>query len=455
MPVTAIDSTILHALFATEPMRRVFSDENRVQKYLDVEAALARAEARLGVIPQAAADEIGRHCRAEKFDFAALAKDTAAIGAPVQPVVNQLAKLCADGHGEWCHFGATTQDITDTATVLQMAEGLALIEADLVAITEGLAALARTYRDTVMAGRSYLQQAIPITFGHKIAVLLAAFLRHRERLAELKPRALVGEFGGAVGTLASLGERGLAVEAALMQELGLGVPDIPWHSARDRFAEVGAFLGLVTGSCAKLALDVKLLMQTEVEEAAEPAQPGRGSSSTMPQKRNPVASALIGAAAPVLRQQVAALFEAMVVDHERASGPWQIEWIALPEIFCLASGILAHTRHLATGLTVDAAKMRANLDVTQGLVMAEAVVMGLAPKLGRQHAHHLVTAICRKVVETGRPLADLLAENEEIARHLDRAAVARLTDPANYTGVAGAMVDRVLARYEKAGRGEA
>lgn len=454
MPATAIDSTILHAMFATAAMRRIFSDENRVQKYLDVEAALARAEARLGIIPQAAAEEIGRHCQVEQFDLAALAQETVAIGAPVQPVVNQLVKLCAGGHGEWCHFGATTQDITDTATVLQIGEALALVEADLAAITDGLAALARAHRDTVMAGRSYLQQAIPITFGHKIAVMLAAFQRHRARLAEIRPRLLVGNFGGAVGTLASLGEQGLAVEAALMAELGLGVPDIPWHSARDRFAEVGAFIGLVTGTCAKLALDVKLLMQTEVEEAAEPAQPGRGSSSTMPQKRNPVAAALIGAAVPLIRQQVAALFEAMVVDHERASGAWQIEWIAIPEIFCLASGILAHTRHLATGLTVDAAAMRANLDVTRGLVMAEAVVMGLAATLGRQHAHHLVTAICRKVVETGRPLADLLAENAEIAEHLDRAALARLTDPASYTGAAGAMVDRVLARYERAGRSE-
>ena len=448
MPASAIDSTIFRAMFATEPMRQVFSDGNRVQKYLDFEAALARAEARLGVIPPEAAEEIARHCDLGQFDLAALAADTATIGVPVQPVVNQLVRLCRDGLSEWCHFGATTQDVMDTATILQIREGLALIEADIAAIAAGLAGLARAHRDTVMAGRSYLQQAIPTTFGHKIAGLLAAFLRHRQRLDEIKPRLLVGQFGGAVGTLASLGALGLDVQAALMRELGLGIAEMSWHSARDRIAEIGAFLGLLTATCAKLALDVKLLAQTEVEEAAEPPAPGRGSSSTMPHKRNPVASTLISAAAAVVRQHVAALLEAMVGDHERASGAWQIEWIAVPEIFCLSAAILAHTRALASGLRVDRERMRANLDATRGLVMAEAVTMALAPQLGRHRAHHLVSEMSKQVIATGRPLADLLAENAEIARHLDRAAIVRLTDPATYLGVAGEMVDRVLALYE-------
>jgi 3-carboxy-cis,cis-muconate cycloisomerase len=450
MPASAIDSTIFRAMFATEPMRQVFSDGNRIQKYLDFEAALARAEARLGVIPPDAAEEIGRHCDVGQFDLAVVAADTAAIGVPVQPVVNQLVRLCRDGLGEWCHFGATTQDVMDTATILQIREALMLIEADMAAIAEGLARLARAHRNTVMAGRSYLQQAIPTTFGHKIAGLLAAFVRHRQRLGEIKPRLLVGQFGGAVGTLASLGDRGLAVQTVLMQELGLGVPDIAWHSARDRIAEIGAFLGMLTATCAKLAFDVKLLMQTELEEASEPSAPGRGSSSTMPQKRNPVASALIGAAAPLVRQLVSALLEAMVEDHERASGAWQIEWIAVPEIFCLSAGVLAHTRPLAQGLSINPERMRANLDITRGLVTAEAVTMALADKLGRHHAHHLIAEISRQVAATGRPLANLLAENDEVARCLDRAAIARLTDPANYVGAAGDMIDRVLTLYDTA-----
>ena len=448
MPASAIDSTIFRAMFATEPMRQVFSDGNRIQKYLDFEAALARAEAHLGIIPPDAAEEIGRHCDLGQFDLAALAADTATIGVPVQPVVSQLVRLCRDGLGEWCHFGATTQDVMDTATILQIREALALIEADMAAIAAGLAGLARAHRDTVMAGRSYLQQAVPTTFGHKIASLLAAFVRHRQRLAEIKPRLLVGQFGGAVGTLASLGDRGLAVQTILMRELGLGVPDISWHSARDRIAEIGAFLGMLTATCAKLAFDVKLLMQTEVEEAFEPSEPGRGSSSTMPQKRNPVASALIGAAAPLVRQLVGALLEAMVEDHERASGAWQIEWIAVPEIFCLSAGVLAHTRLLAQGLRANPERMRANLDITRGLVTAEAVTRALAAKLGRHHAHHLIAQISRQVAATGRPLADLLAENEEVTRCLDRAAIARLTDPASYIGAAGEMIDRVLTLYD-------
>jgi 3-carboxy-cis,cis-muconate cycloisomerase len=296
-----------------------------------------------------------------------------------------------------------------------------------------------------MAGRSNLQQAVPITFGFKAASLLAAMQRHRQRLAELRPRVLVGEFAGAAGTLSSLGADGLEVQAALMQELGLGQPEIAWHTVRDRIAEVGAFLGLLTGTLGKLAMDVKLLMQTEVAEVFEPFHEARGSSSTMPQKRNPISCLYIHSTAALVRQNAAALMEAAVADHERSTGPWEIEWIALPEIFLLAAGCLRQSRDLVAGLQVDAQRMRDNLDMTHGMVVSEAVMMGLGPKLGRQRAHDLVYDICRKVAATGRPLADLLAEDPEIARHATRAELAALCDPANYLGLAGEMVDRVLA----------
>jgi 3-carboxy-cis,cis-muconate cycloisomerase len=454
MSATLIDSVIFRNIFSTEPMRRVFSDENRVQKYLDFEAALARAQARLGIIPPNAADEIVRHCHVAELDFAKLEAETARIGYPVLPVVEQIVALCRDGLGEWCHWGATTQDVTDTATVLQIREALKLIEADLDRISATLADLARKYRDTPMAGRSNLQQAVPITFGYKMATLLAGFERHRQRLAQLKERVLVGEFGGAAGTLASLGERGLEVQAELMKELQLGAPAIAWHTVRDNIAEVGCFLGLVAGTCAKFAFDVKLMMQTEVAEVFEPFHSGRGSSSTMPQKRNPISSVYITALNSVVRQQVAALLDAMVEDHERASGPWEIEWIVLPEIFCLTAGTLAHTRTVLEGLQVDENKMRANLDATNGLIVSEAVMMALGPYLGRQRAHDVVYDVCREAIATGRPLADLLAENSEIAAHadhVDRAALDRLCDPANYLGQAGAMVDRVLQARTKQG----
>src|SRR5258707_3982287 len=446
MTAVGVSSGIFRDIFSTEPMRRIFADENRIQKYLDIEAALARVQARLGIIPQHACDEILRHCGIAEYDFAKLKSATERIGYPVLPVVQQLVALCRDGLGEWCHWGATTQDITDTATVLQIREALDLIEADLAAISDHLAALARRYRDTPMAGRSNLQQAVPITFGYKVATWLSAIERHRERLAELRSRVLVGEFGGAAGTLASLGADGLAVQEGLMAELGLGQPDIAWHTARDRIAEVGCFLGLVTGTLGKIATDVKLLMQTEVGEVFEPYAKNRGSSSTMPQKRNPISCNYMHACVGMVRQLVAALLDAMVEDHERSTGPWEIEWIAVPEIFLLTAGALQQARTLLAGLEVDAARMRANLEITQGQISTEAVMMGLAPYLGRQRAHDLVYDISRQASVSGRSLLDLLAENEEISASLDRAALAKLLDPAEYLGLSGEMVDRVLER---------
>jgi 3-carboxy-cis,cis-muconate cycloisomerase len=444
MASTAIDSAIFRDIFSSEAMRRVFSDEHRVQCYLDIEAALAQVQAKLGLIPQRAADEITAKCTLDNIDMARLKSQTELIGYPVLPVVQQLVAACSDRLGEYCHWGATTQDITDTATIMQTREALALVEQDLAALADSLADLARRYRDTPMAGRSNLQQAVPITFGYKVATWLSAIKRHQQRLAELRPRVLVGEFGGAAGTLASLGDAGLKVQEGLMAELGLGQPEIAWHTARDRIAEAGCFLGLVTGTLGKIATDVKLLMQTEVGEVFEPYAKDRGSSSTMPQKRNPISCNYIHACVAMVRQLVPALLDAMVEDHERSTGPWQIEWIAVPEIFLLSSGALQQARTLLTGLEVDASRMRANLAISQGLICTEAVMMGLAPHLGRQRAHDLVYDISRQSSVSGRPLLDLLAENEEISSFLDRAALANLLDPAEYVGLSGEMVDRVL-----------
>src|SRR6184192_1319984 len=446
MTATAIDSTVFRHIFSSEPMRRVFSDEHRVQCYLDIEAALARVQARLGLIPQRAADEITARCTLDIIDMAKLKSQTELIGYPVLPVVQQLVTACADNLGQYSHWGATTQDITDTATILQIREALSLVEDDLSAISGHLANLARRYRDTPMAGRSNLQQAVPITFGYKVATWLAAIERHRQRLAELRPRVLVGEFGGAAGTLASLGADGLDVQEGLMAELGLGQPEIAWHTARDRIAEVGCFLGLVTGTLGKIATDVKLLMQTEVGEVFEPYAKDRGSSSTMPQKRNPISCNYIHACVAMVRQLVAALLDAMVEDHERSTGPWEIEWIAVPEIFLLTAGALQQARSLVAGLEVDEERMHANLEITGGQISTEAVMMGLASSLGRQRAHDLVYDISRQASVSGRPLLDLLAENEEIVASLDRAALAKLLDPAEYLGLSGEMVDRVLER---------
>ena len=446
MASTAIDSSLLGNFFGSEAMRQVFSDENRIRKYLDFEAALAKVQGRLGIIPPDAATEIAANCVLDRIDLQKLGAQTERLGSPVLGLVQQLAASCKDGLGEYCHWGATTQDVTDTATILQVREALDLVAADLAAMSTSLADLARRHRDTPMAGRSYLQHAVPITFGFKLAALLSAIERHRQRLSELSPRVLVGEFAGAAGTLASLPSGALETQAALMTALGLGQPDIAWHSHRDRIAEVGCFLGLVTGTLAKLATDVKLMMQTEVGEAFEGAAPGRGTSSTMPQKRNPVSCVYIQACASVVRQHVAALLEAMVSDHERATGAWQIEWISLPDAFVLTAGALTHARSLAASLEVDAERMRANLDLTHGLIVSEAVMMGLAPHLGRGQAHDLVQALCLKALEQRRALFDVLAETPQVTRHVAGEDLRKLCDPACYLGLSGEMVDRVLAK---------
>src|SRR5215469_14173183 len=380
---TVLDSILFRDAFGTEPMRNVFSDFALVSRYVEVEVALAHAEARCGVIPPAAAEEIERRADAAALDFDLLRRETDVVGYPILPVVHELAKQCGEA-GRYLHWGATTQDIMDTATVLQLRDALALIDADLTALETALATLAAKYRDTVMAGRTHLQHALPVTFGYKAAVWLSMVTRHRERLSQLKPRVLVGQFGGAAGTLASLGDKGLAVHDALMLELGLGRPPTPWHVARDNLAETVSLLGLLTGTLAKVATDVMLLMQTEVGEALEPFVAGRGSSSTMPQKRNPISCELILAAAKVVRQHVGLMLDAMAADHERATGPWHLEWVAIPEAFIAASGALQHARFMLEGLIVEPERMRRNLGITGGLIVAEAVMMALAKHTGRQ-----------------------------------------------------------------------
>lgn len=450
MGASIIDSSIFGNIFSTDEMREVWSDRNRTKQYVAIERALAIVQARLGIIPQEAADEIVRNCDIDKIDLDRLREQTERIGYPVLGVVTQINQLCRDKLGEFVHWGATTQDITDTATVMQIREGLDILDRELTAISTALAGLSQRYRDTPVIGRSNLQQAIPVTFGFKAAAILAGIERHRERLAQLKPRVLMGEFGGACGTLASIENGAMETQAGLMAELGLAQPDIAWHTVRDTIAEVGAFLGLVGGSLGKIAMDVKLMMQHEVAELYEPFHPGRGSSSTMPQKRNPISSCYIHAAVSVVRQHSAALMDAMIADHERSTGPWEIEWIALPEAFCLLAGALKQTRFVLEGLEVDEANMRANIDITKGLVMSEAVMMGLGPYIGREYAHDLVYDLCRDAIRTGTPLLELLVAHPEINAHLNREALARLCDPANYLGQAGVMVDKVLARRQAA-----
>jgi 3-carboxy-cis,cis-muconate cycloisomerase len=445
MAVGAIDSEIYGELFATAAMRQAFSDRARLQRMLDVEAALARAEATLGLIPAAAATEIAAKAKVEQFDLNAIRVGTERAGYPIVPLIKALGEACERDAGRYVHWGATTQDIVDTALVLQIRDGLDLIEVDLAGIDAALASLARRHRDTPMAGRTHLQQALPITFGFKCATWLAPLKRQHARLAQLREEVLVVQFGGAVGTLAALGQDGLKVAQALANELGLRAPAISWHVGRDPLAEVGAFLGVLTGCLGKIATDIALLMQTEVDEVREPCLPGRGGSSTMPQKRNPIACEFVLAAASNVRQLVPVLLAAMLADHERATGSWHAEWIALPQAFALTAGALRHTRATIEGLEVDPARMRRNLALTRGLIAAEAVMMALAPALGREAAHHLVAAACRQAVEREVDLLEVLAGDAEVMAQLGPERLRQLLDPEHYTGLAGAFVDRVLA----------
>ena len=444
MPISMIESSIFKDMFGTAAMREVFDDAATLRRYTDTEIALAKVQGELGVIPKAAADAIIARADSSKLDMVELKRETEIVGYPILPLVHQISKMCGP-EGEYLHWGATTQDIMDTATVLQVRDGLAIIERDLDELDAILDQMSLQYRDSPMAGRTHLQHALPITFGYKAAVWLLMVRRHRERLAQLKPRVLIGQFGGAAGTLASLGDQGLAVQEALMKELGLGSAPVTWHVARDGLVETIQFLALVTGSLGKIALDIMLMMTNELGEAFEPFVKGRGASSTMPQKRNPISCELMLSASKAVRQHAGLALDAMVQDFERATGPWHIEWSAIPESFILTAGALKQAKFMLSGLEVDTKRMLNNLDLSGGLIVAEAVMMGLAPHIGRQTAHDVVYDACRITSIQGKKLAEVLYQDKTVSDKLDRATIDRLCDPANYLGAAPQMVDRMRA----------
>ncbi|GAB3625962.1 3-carboxy-cis,cis-muconate cycloisomerase [Pandoraea terrae] len=441
---TVVDSILFRDAFGTAQMRALFSDRALIQRYIEVEVALAKAQARVGVIPAEVAEVIARESTIERVDFDHMRHETDIVGYPILPLVHQLVEMCGDA-GRYVHWGATTQDIMDTAVALQVRDALDVIDDDISTLRKILSDMAVRYRDTAMAGRTHLQQALPVTFGYKAAIWLAMFDRHQERLAQLRPRVAVVAFAGAAGTLASLGDKGFDVQRALAEELGLGVPATTWHVARDGFAEAVNLLALVTGSLGKIALDIMIMASTEFAEVYEPFVKGRGASSTMPQKRNPISSELMLAAAKAVRQHAGLMVDAMIQDFERATGPWHAEWVAIPESFILTAGALHQAKFALGGLIVDEARMKANLGISRGLIVAEAVMMAMAPFTGRQQAHDIVYDACRTVNERGGTLAEALAGLPAVAEHFDRAAIDRMTDPCNYLGLAPLMVDRAVA----------
>ncbi|MFA9441414.1 3-carboxy-cis,cis-muconate cycloisomerase [Uliginosibacterium sp. sgz301328] len=441
-------SAILAAMFGTREMEAIFSDAGWIGRMLRFEAALARAEAIEAVIPASAVAAIEAQC-ATLPDIATLASAAALAGNPAIPLVKDLTRRVAavdEPASRYVHWGATSQDAMDTAQVLQLRDALAVLDGQLSTLCTACVALAQAHRNTPMIGRTWLQQALPTTFGVKAAGWLSALVRHRQRLLHVRRNALVLQFGGAAGTLASLGDRGVAVARALGRQLDLPVPDMPWHAHRDRIVEVGAAAGLIVGTLGKIARDVSLMMQTEVGEAFEPAAPGKGGSSTMPHKRNPVGCAVALQAATRAPMLVASLFAGMVQEHERGLGGWQAEWTTLPELMRMTSGAAAHMAEVLQGLEVDTGRMRANLDITCGTVMSEAVAMALGDALGRQVAHELVEHASRQALAEHRPLREVLAGVDAIRAHLSPQRLDELCDPRRYIGVATSFIDEALAQ---------
>lgn len=439
---------LLDPLFRSQPVEKVFSNRASLQAMLDFEAALARAEARAGYIPAPAAPAIEAKCRAELYDMTALARAAASDGNLSIPLVRQLTFLVAQKDKEaarYVHWGATSQDTIDTGRILQLRQALTLVSTDLDHLAIAVASLAHKNRATLIAGRTWMLHALPTTFGLIAAGWLDAIDRHRSRLEETKHRCLVLQFGGAVGTLAALGSRGLDIAKNLAKELQLPLPDLPWHSHRDRLAEIATTMGLFAGTLGKIARDVALHTQTEVAEVFEPSSGGRGGSSTLPHKRNPVTSAVVLSAAVRVPALVATMLTAMVQEQERGLGGWHAEWETLPEIVRLTAGSLHQLTSVLLELGLDTMRMRKNLDATRGLIYAEAVTMALGEKMARSDAYELVRAACQKAESERRELRVVLAQDAIIKAHLSEADLERLFAPANYLGAADQFIERVLA----------
>jgi 3-carboxy-cis,cis-muconate cycloisomerase len=443
---------LLDDLFRSEQLEHIFSGSQYLQSLLQFEAALARAEFLAGVIPEPASRSIGAKCQADLFDQRAITEEAALSGNLAIPVVKQLTALVTKEDREaaqFVHWGATSQDAIDTATVLQLRRAFELIDRDLRSLIDVLAALVETHRHTPVVARTWMQQALPTTFGFNVAGWLDAILRHRTGLHELRTRTLVLQFGGAVGTLAALGDRGPTVAEALAEDLRLPLPAASWHSHRDRLAEVATYLGLCCGTLAKIARDISLHSQTEIGELSEPVAAGRGGSSTMPHKHNPLTCAVVLAAGKRVPGLVSTMLSAMIQEDQRGLGGWHAEWETLPEIVCLTGGALHHLVNMLPGLEVHSDRMRQNLDATKGLIYAEAVTLALAKHLGKSAAHQFVETACGKAIKEKRSLKDVLRGESMLHTYLDPAELDSLFDARKYLGSSDFFIDRIL---KKAGR---
>lgn len=451
MPSHILDSLFLKDLYGTAEMRLVFDDLSLLQKWLDAEKALAQAEAELGIIPASAAQEIARCAVADRLDVRRIKQLVDQTVHPIVPLIRVLKDACSGDAGEYIHWGATTQDIMDTAMILQAKDATAILENRLAGLSEALRHLASSQRDTIMPGRTHGQQALPITFGYKAAVWLAEMERHRQRLVQCRSRLLVGQLGGASGTLASLGGSGFQVQARMMEILGLGVPLITWHTARDGLAELASLLGILAATAGKVAREIINLQRTELAEVEEPFNEGKVGSSTMPHKRNPMICEAVLALSKLVMRSVPLALDAMIQDHERDWSSDHIEWAYLGEMCIMTDGALDLTLRVLTGLKVYPQRMLVNLNLLDGLALSEAIMLALGKNLGRQTAHDVVYECAMRSFDESLPFRQVLGEHPLVAAHLTPSQIEDLLDATHYTGLAGQFVDRVLATLEPAG----
>jgi adenylosuccinate lyase len=448
MAVSGIDSLLYRDQFSTPAMREVFDDTSTLQKFLDMEAALARAEAALGIIPEGAAEQITKAADMSLYDMDAMREEMARTSHPIVPLVRAMAAQCEKQGdkkaGEYAHWGATTQDIMDTGLVLQMKDAVDLIKDGLDELEANCIKLAREHRDTPMAGRTHGQQALPVTFGYKVAVWIDEIRRQKERLNQMAERVLVGQFSGAVGTHAAVGEKGPEVARLLMEDLGLGVPAISWHVAKDRFAEYAAVLASIAGTMGRIVREVATLQRTEVAELEEPHKPGKVGSSTMPQKRNPAICEVTQGIVRLAWACVPPSFESMIADHERDKVANQVERDFVPRVSCLTESALRKAVFITGGLTVRADNMRKNLDMTGGLLLSEAVMMKLGETIGRNTAHDVVYEAAMEAFEKGLVFRDLLLQDARVTAVMSADELDALLDPARYTGLSAELVDAIL-----------
>lgn len=444
-----IDFKLFRDSFGTEEMREIFDEDNFVKKILEVEIALAKAEAKLGIIPQEAADEIANKAKLENIDYDKLERDIKNAKHPLVPILRQIEKACDNDYGQYIHLGATTQDIIDTAYVLMMKEAYEIIKRDLFSLQAELLNLAQIHRNTLMPGRTHGQHALPITFGYKVSIWLDEVNRHIERLKLIESKLFVGQLAGAVGTLASFDKEGFKVQEAFMKELGLLIPDVTWHTSRDNILEFIFILAMITGTNGKIASEIAMLQKTEVQELEEPFEWGKVGSSTMPHKRNPSVSETVIALSRIVQNNVQLLLNGMIHEHERDKVSWLVEWEVIPECCIMCAGSLTAMIKIIKGLSVNKSRMKENLMITKGLILSESVMLALGKKIGKQKSHEIIYEASMLAFEEQKSLFEILLENAEISKYLSKAEIQELLDPAKYTGLSSEITDRIVTKTKQ------